>query len=105
METRLELKGLCSTVSVMEYIRDNGFKANYNGDMHFWFPEDTANYRFFGKQPRSIIVSEQDTHCWFFPKLHPLDEWHDVFGMKRYAIGERQWYAYINEQFYYMSSF
>jgi hypothetical protein len=92
MGKTINMPGIPSTVSVMEYIRDNTNVIEGNEIVTFLFER-------YG----SITVSKEDEDVSLFLECHPLDTWHDVFGMKRIPriIG---WYAHINGQLYFMSA-
>jgi hypothetical protein len=82
------MDGCASTVKAMEYIRDNGM------------PEEGLYFVFdIGHICASSI---NDDEYVFTREKHPVETWHDVFGMKRIKICVG-WLAYINEKYYYMS--
>lgn len=86
------LEGITSTLSVMEYIRNNGL-PNY-GHVFFNFP----------KSNESLIVSRLDKgQIESTLILNPIETWHDVFGMKRLCEDDGLWYAYIDGELYEIS--
>ena len=86
------MDGVCSTTAAMEYIRDNGIPAGET--LYFDFP----------KYNQYLCASNEDADDIFATLyLNPLETWHDVLGMKRLCVSSHEWYAYINERFYFIS--
>lgn len=86
----IKMNGCASTVKAMEYIRDNGIPMGEI--LHFVFGREYL-----------CASNESANDIWCTLEEHPVESWHDVFGMKQIMIGNGQWYAYINEKYYYIS--
>lgn len=86
----IKMDGCASTVKAMEYIRDNGIPMGEI--LHFDFDSGYI-----------CASNESANDIWCTLEEHPVESWHDVFGMKQIMIGNGQWYAYINEKYYYIS--
>lgn len=99
----INLHGQPSTVAIMEYIRDNGFPdTDY---AHFVFVDCPTKFMGIFDSHYTIVVTDETNYVLnkgVLLDVHPLDTWHDVLGMKRYAVSERSWYAYINGRYYYL---
>lgn len=78
-----------STVEIMEYIRDNGMPSNELWEFSF-------------KNGESLLCSEEHpNNLATVLEAYPLEEWHDVLGMKRIKISD--YLCYINNKFYRIS--
>ena len=88
----IKMDGVRSTVAVMEYIRENGIPAGET--LYFDFP----------KYNQYLCASNESANdIWCTLELHPVESWHDVFGMKRLCVSSHEWYAYINGRYYFIS--
>lgn len=88
----IKMDGCASTVAVMEYIRDNGIPAGET--LYFVFPKYNQYLCASNEYAEDIYATLE---------LHPVETWHDVFGMKRLCLSSNSWYAYINDRFYFIS--
>lgn len=100
-KNRIELKGMTSTCSVMDWIEEHGCPdLDFT---HFEFPDDKILGGFFKGLPRSIVVSRQKPDE-FTLELHPVESWHQVTPtQKRIYFEPYGWDACIQGEFYWMT--
>ena len=96
----VELKGIESTCSVMEWILMHGcpeLKCT-----HFRFPEDKIFNGIFKGLSRGLIVSSIPKDEVYTDK--PVSEWHEpILGIHRIFASEGMWYAEISGRYYYIT--
>ena len=90
MEKEIKINSVCSTISAMEHIKNNG--GIKEGD-HYFFRFDYHELLIVSLAPKIF--------CDEFIEEFPLDTWHDIKGMKRIQVDcEPWWLAYINGKIY-----
>ena len=87
----INLDGNPSLVTIMEYIRDNGGPTI--GKWQFTFNN--------GKMLICSPLSQDDDMLEIALDELPLEEWHDVLGMKRIKFYSG-WIIYVNKRFYFL---
>ena len=99
---RVNLDGLCSTCSVMEWILMHGCPRL---DLtHFEFPKDKILFGIFAGLPKDLVVSS-------IPKEEaytdvPVEKWHEpIKGIRRIMPDPNMklWYCEISGQYYYIT--
>lgn len=88
----IELPGIPSTISIMEYIRENNGPTV--GKMQFSFEN--------GKMLICTPLPQDDDILEYYLEEYPLESWHDISGMKRIKCNHG-WICYINNRFYHLS--
>jgi hypothetical protein len=88
----IELPGIPSTISIMEYIRENNGPTV--GKMQFSFEN--------GKMLICTPLTQDDDILEYYLEEYPLESWHDISGMKRIRC-DHGWICYINNRFYHLS--
>lgn len=92
----IHLEGVPSTLSVMEWIRDNG--CPWVSHLAVYFSRGRRDCT-FDMMVSSLDESEMELTL----ELDPLDTWYDYEGMKRLAcdIPSGMWLFWIDGHYYY----
>lgn len=91
--TDIWLEGIPSTISVMEWIRDNQCPTLKCTDFHFKNSHDNT----------CLMVSSKDvSECSAVFEMYPLQSWKMIQDMKRIRINS-SYYFWINGNLYYAS--
>ena len=97
----VELKGPCSTCSILEWILMHGCPPL--DATHFRFPNDKILSGLFARMPRAMVVSSIPEDEVYANK--PASEWHEpIKGIHRFAAPSGGlWYAEISGRYYYIT--
>lgn len=98
----VELEGMCSTCSVLEWILVHGCPRLDR--THFEFPKDKILFGILYGLPKELVVSS-------IPKYEvytdvPVEEWHEpIHGIRRIMPNPniKLWYCEISGQYYYIT--
>lgn len=98
---KVNLDGICSTCSVMEWILIHGCPQLERA--HFEFPDDKIMNGLFRGCPRMITVSSIPKSEVFVSE--PVEKWHEpIRGIRRIMAMDGMWYAEISGRYYYMTT-
>lgn len=95
MKNGIKIQGVSSTISVMEWIRDNN--SPFLDCQRFIFEDGGL----------LIVSSQSEKGIDFLLEENPLDTWYEYEGMRRLCqdvFGRPMWYFHINGQYYYLTS-
>ena len=93
---KIYLDGVPSTLSIMEWIRDNGCPWVQN--LAIYFSRGRNDYTF-----DMMVSSLDESEIELSLELDPLDSWYDYEGMKRLHcdIPQGMWLFCIDGKYYY----